>query len=215
MIDCRCDTGDRRCRRGLTRDFFMRQARGRTVRALTLSPVAFAAALTVCGVAHAGKEPDSAGPEKVSKDWVVLLNGAGRDALINLPGVRSVESAGVVPNAYILKLNAPVNHAAAWRMLQSRKGGTIKACDALLLHQHVRRAVPNDTMFGSQWHLSNTGQNSGATVGADANVLNVWNSYNGAGVKIAVVDDGVQIDHPDLAPNYSSAISWDFNYGDG
>lgn len=36
----------------------------------------------------------------------------------------------------------------------------------------------------------------------------------GRGVNIAVVDDGIQYDHPDLKDNYRRQLSYDFNYGD-
>jgi hypothetical protein len=35
---------------------------------------------------------------------------------------------------------------------------------------HQKRFVPNDPLFSGQWHLRNTGQQSGTT-GQDANVV--------------------------------------------
>jgi subtilisin family serine protease/subtilisin-like proprotein convertase family protein len=62
-------------------------------------------------------------------------------------------------------------------------------------------AAPNDPMLGQQWHLRNTGQN-GSTPGADANVAGAWDDgITGAGVVVAVVDDGFDLSHPDLAAN--------------
>jgi subtilisin family serine protease/subtilisin-like proprotein convertase family protein len=59
----------------------------------------------------------------------------------------------------------------------------------------------NDPLLGEQWHLRNTGQN-GSTVGADANVFGAWDDgITGAGVILAVLDDGFDLDHPDLRPN--------------
>ncbi len=70
--------------------------------------------------------------------------------------------------------------------------------------------VPTDPLVGDQWHLNNTGQSGVA--GNDANVFAAWNAgYTGNGVRIAIVDDGLQINHPDIAPNYFAAGSWDFN----
>jgi subtilisin family serine protease len=64
-------------------------------------------------------------------------------------------------------------------------------------------AIPNDTLFGDQWHLRNTGQN-GAFSGADVNAANAWDGsqgYGSAGIRIGILDDGVQTDHPDLSAN--------------
>lgn len=64
-----------------------------------------------------------------------------------------------------------------------------------------------DPLYERQWHLKNTGQ-EGATPGVDINVEPVWQSGNeGAGVTVAVVDDGLEIGHEDLAANISTGQS--------
>lgn len=70
------------------------------------------------------------------------------------------------------------------------------------IRQAVKSAVPNDPKFADyQWHLNNTGQNGG-TVGADAKLPAAWDLTTGrTNILIAILDDGVQIDHPDLAAN--------------
>lgn len=84
----------------------------------------------------------------------------------------------------------------------------------------AKKWVPNDPMFGQQWHLNNTGQGGGSP-GADANLVTAWDLLDatnqpvrGNGVVIGVVDDGLQINHEDIAPNYFAADSWDFNNND-
>lgn len=68
--------------------------------------------------------------------------------------------------------------------------------------------APNDPLFQYQWFLENTGQQGGA-IGSDINVLPVWADYTGKGVRVAIVDDGVQLVHPDLVANMDLADSWD------
>ena len=65
--------------------------------------------------------------------------------------------------------------------------------------------IPNDSLYANQWNLNNTGQ-SGGTPGVDINVTGVWDDYTGAGVNVAVYDDGVQYTHPDLNDNYNAAL---------
>ena len=99
---------------------------------------------------------------------------------------------------------------------------------------YYRSAAPGDTLFNQQWGLHNTGQSlntvpsSNGTSDADIDWLEVWEYPVPAtavfpassNVKIAVIDDGVAYDHPDLAGamwDASSALinsspnhGWDF-----
>ena len=72
-----------------------------------------------------------------------------------------------------------------------------------------------DPLFDQQWHLRNTGQtafaNRGGTPGADLSMTTAINTgRNGAGVKLAVVDSGLEICHPDLAANTAAGGSFNF-----
>ncbi|MFH1912890.1 MAG: S8 family serine peptidase [Pseudomonadota bacterium] len=61
---------------------------------------------------------------------------------------------------------------------------------------------PFDPLVSQQWYIKN---NSG---GVDLNVVKEWEDYTGAGIRIAVCDDGVDYNHPDLAPNYLVGEGW-------
>jgi hypothetical protein len=71
--------------------------------------------------------------------------------------------------------------------------------------------IPNDQRFGDQWGLRNTGQPHPRDIPGDGGLGNTWGGYlgergvgNPAGSPetiIAVLDDGVDIEHPDLATN--------------
>ena len=68
----------------------------------------------------------------------------------------------------------------------------------------------SDPLFGCQWHLDNTAQGQG-TSGEDINVTPVWADGNrGEGIVVAVVDDGVDTDHEDLADNVNKEMSHDY-----
>jgi subtilisin family serine protease len=73
--------------------------------------------------------------------------------------------------------------------------------------------IPSDTLFGDQWHLLNTGQ-SGGQLGIDINVSDVWNDYTGAGVRVGVVDDGIERTHVDLDGNYNANGQYDYSGND-
>lgn len=55
--------------------------------------------------------------------------------------------------------------------------------------------------YPQQWNLNNTGQNGG-TSGIDIDMLAAWDiTTGGDAIKIAVIDDGVDLTHPDLSAN--------------
>ena len=62
-------------------------------------------------------------------------------------------------------------------------------------------ALPNDTQFGSQWHLRNTGQ-TGGTADKDMDVDEAWDVVTGdPAIVVAIVDSGTDIAHQDLTAN--------------
>ena len=76
-------------------------------------------------------------------------------------------------------------------------------------YRRYPRLLPNDPSFAQQWALQNTGQTindpAGSVLGtanADMNLVAAWNTTTGsASVVVAVIDDSVDITHPDLAAN--------------
>lgn len=69
--------------------------------------------------------------------------------------------------------------------------------------KHGQVAMPNDPGFSLQWHLRNTGQTGTGSIGGtpDADVAALYGWQYGQGNNhrtVAVLDNGVQLDHPDL-----------------
>jgi subtilisin-like proprotein convertase family protein len=126
-----------------------------------------------------------------------------------------------------VKVLKSMGRKRTWWLVESgpEPGSALEAAEALrrvpgvlavepqLARQQQKRAIPNDPFFSRQWHLDNTGQ-SGGEPAIDINVMNVWDTYRGSGVVIGIVDDGLEKSHPDLAPNYNAALSFDFNFND-
>ena len=60
---------------------------------------------------------------------------------------------------------------------------------------------PNDPGFEQQWSLNNTGQENGLP-GADISALEAWQVSRGSEeIIVAVIDSGIDYEHPDLAAN--------------
>ena len=68
----------------------------------------------------------------------------------------------------------------------------------------------NDPLYGCQWHLKNNDQfrNSG---GHDIRVEEVWPTYTGSGINVAVVDDGMHYWHEDLTGNVLTSFNHNYD----
>ncbi|KAI3654509.1 hypothetical protein MP228_000563 [Amoeboaphelidium protococcarum] len=68
----------------------------------------------------------------------------------------------------------------------------------------------NDPLYADQWFL-NSGVQDGGNV-YDFGASDLWQrNYTGRGVQIALIDDGLEFSHPDIAPAYDAIGSYDFN----
>ncbi len=134
-------------------------------------------------------------------------------ALMKAHGLRLLSEPEYAPGSMIVEpiSGGPEATLAALEALTSDP--STQQVGPLLKRQHVKLAVPNDSLFAQQWHLKNTGQ-GGGKAGIDMQVTSVWDTYKGQGVKIAIVDDGLDLLHPDLIQNVDSANHYDWNDGD-
>jgi subtilisin family serine protease len=87
--------------------------------------------------------------------------------------------------------------------------------------------VPNDPRFPQMYGLNNTGQ-TGGTPGSDIGAVSAWGVTHGSSdVVVGVVDEGIDINHPDLQANIwtnpgddadagfpGDAHGWDFVHND-
>lgn len=90
------------------------------------------------------------------------------------------------------------------------ESGIFRAAEPDLMCDNLIQCV-NDDYFSDQWNLKNTGQ-YGGTNGIDIDICKAWELTRGCShVVIAVVDHGIEMDHPDL-PNMS-ALSYDTHSG--
>lgn len=148
-----------------------------------------------------------------TNEWAIKLpSGVDPDALAAQHGFENLGQIGPLENFYLFRrptggvTTADVNGLSA----DSR----VLWLEQQIARQQYARIIPDDPLYGDQWHLHNTGQ-LGGTPGVDANVVPVWtNNITGAGVVIAVVDNGLQHTHPDFASKYIASASFDFNDND-
>ncbi|XP_032671139.1 neuroendocrine convertase 1-like isoform X1 [Odontomachus brunneus] len=77
-----------------------------------------------------------------------------------------------------------------------------------------RTKIFNDELWDQEWYLQDTRTNK-ALPKLDLNVLPLYRlGITGRGIRIAVLDDGLEYSHDDLRNNYDAAISYDINEDD-
>uniref|UniRef100_A0A2I3LM07 P/Homo B domain-containing protein n=1 Tax=Papio anubis TaxID=9555 RepID=A0A2I3LM07_PAPAN len=71
----------------------------------------------------------------------------------------------------------------------------------------------NDPIWSNMWYLHCGDKNSRCR--SEMNVQAAWKrGYTGKNVVVTILDDGIERNHPDLAPNYDSYASYDVNGND-
>ncbi len=90
--------------------------------------------------------------------------------------------------------------------------GVVSATPLLGSRRNSRSSIPNDPYFPDQWHLRNVGLNGGLA-GVDINVVNTWTTTKGSGVRIGILDDGMEVNHPDLRSNVDFENSYNWQTG--
>lgn len=137
------------------------------------------------------------------------------------PGVKKTNGAKITLASNPQTHTGLANGTAYYYVVTTMGAGGESAESAQASATPVAAAVVADPLYGDQWHLKNTGQ-IGATgvpgaVGEDINVEPVWLSATprtGNGIRIAIVDDGLEIGHEDLAANIA-ATGLSYNYVTG
>lgn len=119
----------------------------------------------------------------------------------NLAGTQSV-----MPERRISRIGRPAH------------GGAASVVEGSVTEAPRASAAPfDDPLFAGQWMLYNDGSvNAQAVAGADINVIPAWKVSTGSPeVIVAVMDEGVQYTHPDLADNMWSGNGRNFCTGTG
>ena len=136
------------------------------------------------------------------------LNGVQIAALEKEYGLGRIKTFPFAPGTYLYSADAALESVSLANQLVETE--SVIFAYPNWLRKRSLRAVPDDPLFPDQWHLENTGLKQG-TAGEDVNILSVWDTYRGTTDEVvAVVDDGLEIGHEDLAPNILAGQSWDY-----
>ena len=118
------------------------------------------------------------------------------------------------PNTYILESTSEDILSSLNIANAIYESGTCDFSTPLIRRWRYPRFIPSDPLFHNQWHLKNDAQVPDSISGNDVEITSVWDLISGAGVNIAIVDDGLEYTHEDLACNARTDIDIDINFTD-
>lgn len=161
--------------------------------------------------------PDESSTEPVRADqlgYLVVTSTLPRGplaALIEAQGGTLAFRIGT-SNTWQARFPSPAHALEARDLLAESLG--IDGVKADTIRRAIRKNVPpNDPLYHDSWHLNSNGANP-APAGFDVRAEAAWTAgYRGAGITIAIMDDGVDTAHPDLSLNVS-AVASSFDYLD-
>ncbi len=131
-------------------------------------------------------------------------------------GITNVQQNRFVANQYILKVSNPADVLTIANRYQASE--LTEFAEPNFVSEFKKTDLPRGEFFSEQWHLLNSGQGAGVA-GEDVGAAAAWKITTGdPAITVAIIDDGVDIDHPDLKaniwnnpnPNEPDINGWDF-----
>lgn len=169
-------------------------------RKMTIILLLAALLLTITPVYAQGSKTDGDQPQYVEGELLVKLKDGVAPSEIDAINRRFKTSAlehFALIDVYHLKLPPSLFVEQVIQALQRNSAVEY----AVPNHIYYLDVVPNDSNFGDLWGMNNTGQ-TGGTPDADIDALEAWDIETGNhDVVIAVIDSGLDLDHPDIAFN--------------
>lgn len=170
-------------------------------------------------VLYESGKPQTVENRRVVTRQVIVKVAASADlaSLKTAVNASNISRPSYVPEHAIFEFDSGEAALTAATLLRTLPG--VVEAEISLARQHFARFVPNDPRYAFnettnpayQWHLKNTGANGG-TAGEDVGgIETVWDNFRGNGITISIVDDGLQIDHPDLVANTNNNLHRDWN----
>lgn len=147
----------------------------------------------------------SGGKVLLNDEIIVQIHGSALEATVRRAladrGLAIVRRISYSSRQYLLRLLEPkkTDPLAMSRLLY--RSGLVEWAEPNFVQELQKSYIPDDPLFPEEWQLQNTGQ-GGGEVGADASVAAAWDIETGdPEITIAIIDDGVETRHPDLAEN--------------
>jgi len=102
------------------------------------------------------------------------------------------------PTQYLLRMTGSTNSDVLQISRAYYESGLCMYAQPNIISPPLPMAIPNDTYFGEQWSLHDTGQ-AGGIAGCDIDAARAWETTEGDDMPVvAVIDFGFQLNHEDL-----------------
>ncbi|CAH8438525.1 unnamed protein product [Schistosoma rodhaini] len=153
--------------------------------------------------------------EMPSVEYVVRVDGTFSDAKVvaRLHDLKLVDEMIGFKGMYIMHSKVSAFKRRKRRAVVSIRGPGVKwFIKQEFLKRTKRSSVPtvfwDDPLYPDMWYLNRASKGKGY----DMNVLEAWElGYTGKGIKITIMDDGIDYTHPDLLVTYDPKASIDIN----
>ena len=155
----------------------------------------------VRSASHHAAQPQVQAPEFVADEVIVKFHQSADEftkdmARFRVSGVRK-KLFRYIPGLEVVKLRRGVSVEEAIALYEQDPNVAYAEPNYIL----KTTLTPDDPRFGDLWGLHNIGQ-SGGTPDADIDAPEAWNHSTGSSnVIVAVIDSGIDYNHPDLADN--------------
>lgn len=136
---------------------------------------------------------------------------------VKIPGVPDTENAQKWCEEHGMKLIKQYKYTPEWYLVSVEENPIKKSADLVdskitpqaepdfFINLQKRAYTPNDPLFKNQWHLNNDSSNTSVSGNDHAHVAEAWEvmmafkgNLGGEGVKLAIIDDGFDLDHEDM-----------------
>jgi subtilisin family serine protease len=144
------------------------------------------------------------GSRMLITDEIVVRLKPGKDltslaGLLQSYGLLLVKPMWGTQNEYVLRLQDPKAVSPLEAANALFESGLVEWAQPNFIQEYKRSFTPNDPRLSRQWDL--TGTDNGTST-AYTRALKAWDITLGSpDITIAVIDDGIQMDHPDLTDN--------------
>ncbi len=152
--------------------------------------------------------------EEIVAKFKAGVSAVERSGILDTLNLETVKSRRGDPDYLILRIPRGADPIALANRLQ--ESGLVEWSQPNFITRLVKpQALPNDAHFQRQFQMHNTGQqiNNGRTGTADADVdgPEAWQVSHGAGVVVAVIDEGVDTGNPDFQ---AARLAAGYDFGD-